>query len=446
MKKTDKVLSVILVVLMIMQIIPVEAIEEQTTDAVVVENNTLTINGNFDATQIEIPDAVDQIIVNDADINEPLNFIGKSKIIYISFENCKITTKEMGIFISLETVIFDKCTIPSCIFLKDNPNIKTLVFRFCFLASTDGLENLSYLQKLIFRDVGIESIDFIKDFEDLQRLELNRTYVTDLSPIENKNLEYLDVSDSLRIEDLSPVLTLNNLQRFYCCNCEMVFTDELYNFITHNKVDTYMKESGLLIREKIVNIANEIFTENMSEKEKIEATVEYIIDNLEYDYNVEDDYKLLTIYNDYALEYALQGIGCCINYTTLAVCLLQLAGVETWEITNDGHIWNLIRMDGEIYSLDITMLDGLPCEDVLESHYYMRRGVNLDDCSPLMMPVSLYKDIIDAEEKTCESITQEENIYTNNYEHLYYLIIIPIFAIVLIVLVIKRKIRKYPSN
>ena len=316
------------------------------------------------------------------------------------------------------------------------------------MSSFDALKKLSNLKILYFWNVGVESIDFIKGLDKLEELDLISTCVTDLSPIKNSNIKSLDISNSLSIKDLSPLMTLKNIKSFVSLNCEMLYTKELYDFLCKNNVYTNIEEKDLLIREKVEIIANDIFVDTMTETEKIETTVKYVVDKMEYDYNVLENEELSIMYNENALNYALQGVGCCRNYTILTTALLQLAGIDVYEIKNCDHIWNLIKLNNNFYWLDVTGLDDMTYEEMLISDNYMNDEYIFVDHEPLSVPISMYNKYMGIQTEKEETTTQNDISTVNDKEiktDYKPFCIIVIICVASLILVVKKSVvlKKY---
>ena len=78
-------------------------------------------------------------------------------------------------------------------------------------------------------------------------------------------------------------MTLDKLDTFYSDNCEMAYTKAFSNFIKKNRIDNDMSDDWEEIQESVKETADILFTPYMSDEEKIETTVEYVIDIMEYD-------------------------------------------------------------------------------------------------------------------------------------------------------------------
>lgn len=338
---------------------------------------------------IKVPYSVQHIKIHDAVLDEPLD-IDNDNVNRLTLINCTLNMSELGDFDNLATVVMINCELLDLTLLSQNTSIEYLDLDCCHLASLNGIQCLKKLKSLYLFDVGIESIECLKNNKNLEELGLINTCVTDLSPIANMNIEDLNISNTLSIRDLSPVMTLDELEHFNSDNCEMAYTTELSNFIKKNRIENDMSDDWQEIQESVKDIADDIFTPYMSDEEKIEATVEYVVDIMDYDFRVYEDDDLSWEYNDNALSYAINGEGVCRNYSALTMVLLQEAGITVFEIEGPDHIWNVIQLDDEFYWLDVTWLDDLSENELFSSPYYMEKSYNFTDHAPYTRPASMY--------------------------------------------------------
>jgi hypothetical protein len=390
MKKTSKILSFLLALLMVFSIVPSMSITSSAMEGYY----EISLGGYYmdiynSVEGMRVPFTVEELSVTDVELDESLK-LDNGRVRHIIFENCVINTDELGSFKNLDSLTFIDCEFEDLTFLSENKKISYLDFDSCFIASLNGIQYLSNLETLYIEDVGVESIEFLRRNTKLVELMLYNTCVTDLSPIENLNIEYLDISNTLSIRDLSPVMTLDDLCSFISINCEMAYTQELCDFLEKNNINNNVSDEWENIQESVNDIADELYTDNMSEEEIIEETVWYVVNKIEYDYRVYEDSFLSWEYNDRSLGYALEGIGVCKNYADLTTVLLQEAGILVYEIKSFDHIWNIVKLDDEFYWIDPTWVDNLSKEEMVASVYYMNNSYEFDDHDALTVPCSMY--------------------------------------------------------
>ena len=137
-----------------------------------------------------------------------------------------------------------------------------------------NIDFISYMPKL---EVCVLSITYVEDLSpfvncpELEFLELFRTYATDLTPLAScTKLEHLYIYDEHRegLHDITPIMNLPNLKRFYCTlaedaaeqgeefirlhpDCETDFTWVFISLTKWRYVDGNYAERYALLREQI---------------------------------------------------------------------------------------------------------------------------------------------------------------------------------------------------
>lgn len=114
------------------------------------------------------------------------------------------------------------------------------------------------------------------------------------------------------------------------------------------------------LESKVKSILSQIIKPNMTDYQKELAVHDYLVENCEYDIEAVNSSKFkaesFTAYGALCL-----GLAVCEGYAEAASILLNRAGVETKIITGTskgvGHAWNLVKVGGEFYHLDITWDD-----------------------------------------------------------------------------------------
>lgn len=104
---------------------------------------------------------------------------------------------------------------------------------------------------------------------------------------------------------------------------------------------------------EICKLTSSLFSDrNYTDREKILKTRKWLCDNLEY---VDEDSR-----SDHSAAIALlRRKTVCQGYAALAVAILRCAGVPVLYVggrscNGGGHAWNLVRLDGRWYHIDIT--------------------------------------------------------------------------------------------
>lgn len=337
--------------------------------------------------------------------------------------------------------------------------------------SMDTISTISGLNKLKkasiysykeFDEVNKVSYSFLKDAKNLKELDLNGVYV-DNDFIESlTSLEVLRIGDNIINFDID-FSKLPNLKEveFYNLN--------EYDVATY--LDDYtirlLEDRGVCITtsyvdlDKVVEINKELnkivyslgVTSMNSDKEKLNAILTYILDNLSYDEttyqniqnSMKDDNLVNSFYTNGFLDGALNGDSAiCGNYASLFQALANRLGMKSYFMVNDNHAWNLVSIDNEYYYVDPTYLEGVSIDidndgkldiasDIIKSgeanklEWYMKDVSKANDSfhQPINMPLHI-------------EIKPIDNSHTNNYSYdtLYKIIVDSIEYIVPIGVVI----------
>lgn len=354
-------------------------------DEMLIDDSRLLLKNECTAESFTNSQYTDVSVINTV-IND-MSFFDDLTIETIRFENCDFRGCTINLPSSVTYVAFTNCNIDDFLGLADNLNINELFMNSCNVKSIEGLRYLKNLEYLTINHVGIESVEELANLNNLKELSLFYTCIKSIEPLRDSSIESLDIGNSLNIKDLSPLMSMKSLKTLYAINCQMGLTEDILNHLKKNKVETEFTKDDLKYKQQLKQIANDIFADDMTDEEKIESAVKYITDNMEYDDRTSSDTELLSFYNVNALPEFLNGVGICRNYSAITTVLLQEAGIEVYEVLNDGHIGNLIHLNDKYYWLDVTQLDVDAPKDVTKSELYMND--NFATFSSLVGPLSL---------------------------------------------------------
>ena len=136
-----------------------------------------------------------------------------------------------------------------------------------------------------------------------------------------------------------------------------------------NYIDDCTQEEVLELRSMIDTRSKEIVRDlrlgGMSDYEKVNEINKYLCDNVYYP-------KEPYISHDFTPYGALfSGRAVCEGYARAAKILCELAGLDCYYVVgycggdpvNGGHAWNLVKVGGEWYQLDVTWNDGSGTDD-----------------------------------------------------------------------------------
>lgn len=110
----------------------------------------------------------------------------------------------------------------------------------------------------------------------------------------------------------------------------------------------------------------------MTELEKAVALHDYLVLNCEYDYDrLNSDTAPQVSWTAYGV--LAEKIAVCQGYALAYKYLLNQVGIECYMVTSDAmkHAWNLIRLDGDYYQVDVTWDDPVSDRFGLVGHNHM---------------------------------------------------------------------------
>lgn len=129
--------------------------------------------------------------------------------------------------------------------------------------------------------------------------------------------------------------------------------------VTQDGIETTIDATYLTTREQeqyidneLKNATNSLVTANMSDLKKVSVINDYIINRYQYDYTQ----KSISVYSALTTSLAV-----CQGYSMTAYKMFNYAGIENrivvGKINDIPHSWNIVKIDGVWYQLDITNND-----------------------------------------------------------------------------------------
>lgn len=119
---------------------------------------------------------------------------------------------------------------------------------------------------------------------------------------------------------------------------------------------TYTGTEILEIENKVNTIYSEIINDSMTDREKIKAAHDYIIDNSKYDQvrgnNEESEYRSDTAYGP-----LFEGYAVCIGYADAMQLFLEKMNLPNHKVASEHHVWNLVYVDDQWLHVDLTWDD-----------------------------------------------------------------------------------------
>ena len=357
---------------------------------------------------------LDSMVFSEKDVEE-INKCNVLEDLIITNSFCSNDLNEFNLDIpSLKTLSVDISLKPLRNFdLNKCENLENLSIGNGFQTTNlDGIRDCRNIKQIDFGSLPrdkTDSLDIVKkDFDEINFLNVYDTsteaitsvyggnYILDITAIKGSQLEAINISALRYVTSeqlLDVVKSLPNLKTIVgteISNAPMC-SEELISYCKEHKIEQPFTEKSLEIKNKIRNIVNSIIKPEMTDQEKIKFLSIYIMKNLEYDHEIyEKDTEDLTKkeiknYWGESIEYSLNnGKAICEGYAREATALFLEAKLNVFDIPlkvgEEGHVINIVEVDGEYYEIDLTNLDwfiresGVSYEDYeysINSIYYM---------------------------------------------------------------------------
>ena len=257
----------------------------------------------------------------------------------------------------------------------------------------------------------------VKNKEDLYKLIRKALCSNDTSvniDIRNYNGTITDDFEIVFARANSDAQEISGVEYFtrswkYTCNGKSLIASFEYNFSKDEFTRRVNNARAALNKARYI-VAN-IIGPSMSDFDKEKALHDYIVNNTRYDYQ---NYLNDTIPDESFEEYGclVLGVAVCEGYAEAMKLLCDLSGLECILVmgktinnyTDEGHAWNIVKIDGEYYHVDVTNNDPVTPDNsnILTYQYF-----NLSDSE-----MALYNSWNRADYPIC---TGTKNNYYNKY-------------------------------
>ena len=237
-----------------------------------------------------------------------------------------------------------------------NSNIP-IYFVNCNL-SNKLLENIDLVNS-ISKNIYLDSSNIDNAFvyylpnttEELSLAKCN--YITSLAdlPKQCPNIKVLNIDNMPSLSDLSFIYELSNLKAIYLKESAYI-TEELLTYLNNNNIITNITKKDIYNNIKTNEIINNIISNEMTDKEKIKTIITYVTNNMEYDIT-----RLIDSNNNPLTCAINDNVGVCTSYSYLTNILLNKAQITSFEIINENHAWNILKLDDNYYYIDPTNID-----------------------------------------------------------------------------------------
>ena len=294
-------------------------------------------------------------------------------------------------------------------FLKWAPNLKSLDLTFMTedldvletIPVMDTVESIQLASTWSIIELTEDQQAMLDQFPNLKRLCLMNSLIApgweeSLNQVEELELCFGETYDidfkkltnvkKLKISSVKPYtlaifLSLDEYHTLQNAGVEISFSSE-------QDREEYIKAASKI--EEIVQSLD--INENSTDQEKLDAILVYVLEKLEYDPEVSDairngtvDHRLTEgFYENGKLYGALEkNTAICGNYAALVEALMDRISPpdQSTIVTSTNHAWNYVKVDGELYLVDATWLDG-------KTRYVQQTTTGTDEHGNMVMTIS----------------------------------------------------------
>lgn len=172
--------------------------------------------------------------------------------------------------------------------------------------------------------------------------------------------------------------TINNFVHPYNSFSSIIFT---YNTkgefdIKVNKI--YSEENIVKINEVVDRVIKENIVDTMTTTQKLKIIHDYIIDNTKYDTLKSKNINDMTYKSNTAIGVLLEGYGICSGYSDAMGIFLDKLGIDNYKISNDTHIWNLVKVNNKWLHIDLTWDDPVYEQNLNRDTYFLITTAELE--------------------------------------------------------------------
>ena len=172
--------------------------------------------------------------------------------------------------------------------------------------------------------------------------------------------------------------TINNFVHPYNSFSSIIFT---YNTkgefdIKVNKI--YSEENIVKINEVVDRVIKENIVDTMTTTHKLKIIHDYIIDNTKYDTLKSKNINDMTYKSNTAIGVLLEGYGICSGYSDAMGIFLDKLGIDNYKISNDTHIWNLVKVNNKWLHIDLTWDDPIYKQNLNRDTYFLITTAELE--------------------------------------------------------------------
>ncbi len=307
---------------------------------------------------------VESLYLNTCRLNDISVLKSLKNLKEVHLYHCDITDPSiLGELSKLDTLTISNTYVKDYGFLSNLSNLKSLTINETFVNDFSFLKSMNKLKELNLSLTNFEDLSLISNYKGINKLDLSYTAISDLSGIEKfSNLKNLNISSCENLSDYSIVSKCNKLETFNASGMDMLFDYKNCSKIVNNVKDTNIC-GAYYNQQKVVKLYEQIgIKDDMTDSEKVRLISSAVLKQIE----IADDSYDHEFINEYPFDYAINGVGVCLTYSTLFNAFCEMAGVNSHIIIGENfnelednyrHAWNIVEIDGKWYGVDETFID-----------------------------------------------------------------------------------------
>lgn len=215
-----------------------------------------------------------------------------------------------------------------------------------------NLETVNFKNNVSMSGIPFSNCNAIKSIEFNGDVNMKDFAFSDCSSLENLSFDTSKKVDGRFFTYCSNVKYINNELAFDETTGD--FNPKYKDFIVKNFSDA--DDVGFIndyVMWHVKDIVNKYISDDMSDMEKIKVLHDWVCDNVSYtDGEISDSIN----HNDFSPF--LTGITVCDGYARAFNLLMNEAGIETYYVCSNDHIWNIVKLGGHFFHVDTTWDDG----------------------------------------------------------------------------------------
>lgn len=228
------------------------------------------------------------------------------------------------------------------------------------------------------KDYSFEYVKITDNFVATNKQQILDIFYTYLNNGEENFYFYCDYDECIKdvrlLTNQNYFANINNFVHPYNTYNKLYISSNSWGKIKLTITKTYSNNEINIVNDKIDSIISKIIEDDMTDKEKIKAFHDYVINNSRYDVDyIDQNLNDLNHSSHKASGNLVYSKALCGGYTHTMSIFLDILKIPNYRISSDTHIWNYVYLDGNWYHLDLTWDDPVTSnkKDVLLDKYFL---------------------------------------------------------------------------